>query len=485
MWTLLLWVGAALAGPVDLIGFGSPAIGRGGGGVALVDGAQGVFRNPAGLADMPGAQAVLGAQLVRGRFDQVPDVWWDTNRDGLVTDADSPLQVNVQPDPADAIWLALGRPIGSRFGIALNATIPVQRVLRVQTFEPSLPNYAFLDNQAQRFDMALGFGWEQLPGLSVGLSVEVIARTRLTFDATLDVTLTGAGKDGQDLSALIGDLTLDPHAMTLDIVPGLAPVAAVYWDVGKLLPALDGLAIGTTYRGASGLPVDVGVDLQANFNIEDVGSLDPVGVTLVVPLNLSLYDHYVPARWAMGAAWSLPDRLRLYVDVNRTMLAAMPLSIAHTVNTEVQSQLLSLADPVVGDGNEVDVTLRNTWSTRGGAEISLPRWDLGGEIGWLQGVLRVGAGYQPTPLVSQGTDSAVLDADRLILAGGLGVAHGDPFGLIAGPISWDAHVQVQTLGRGTLPVDTTPYRPGAPVDQGGLPIGGKIWMAGLQCAINY
>ncbi|MCB9777776.1 MAG: hypothetical protein H6742_04365 [Alphaproteobacteria bacterium] len=481
----LLTTGFAWAGPVDLVGFGSPAIGRGGGGVALVDGAQTVFRNPATLQDMQSSQLAVGFHLMRGSFDPVQDLWWDTNQDGRVDDSDAPLSVPVDMESADAVWVSLGRPIGGRFGIGFNGVLPVRRLLRIETFEPSLPEYFLLANQAQRFDMALGFGWEQLPGISVGGGVQLISRARLTMNTTLDVTVRAADDGDTDVGTLVTDLQLDPHAMTLDIVPGLAPMASLYWDAGALVPALQGLTAGFCWRGSTGLPVDVAVDVQANILADDLGELDPVGITALVPLRFEFFDHYVPTRVDAGLAWTTPDVFRVYADLRRTWWAPMQVSVGHVVDTEVQSQLLALPDPVVTDGNDLDVVIGNTWSVRAGGEVRLPAWEPGGEVGRLQGIIRAGAGFEPTPLRGQRANTALLDSDRLILAGGLGIEHGDPFGLISGPVSWDVHTQVHMLGQGSLAVDTTPYRPGAPVDGRPLPIGGTVWAAGLQWAIDY
>ncbi len=477
--------GVAHAGPVDLVGFGAPAIGRGGGGVALTDGAQTAFRNPATLQDMTASQLVLGVSLLRMQFEPVPSFWWDTNRDGFIDDSDDPLRVDVDPDPADAIWVALGRPIGSRFGIAFNAMIPVRRMLRIETFEPSLPNYFMLANRAQRFDMALSFGWEQLNGISVGGGVEVIARARYALTTTLDLSLRGAEEGDDELGALVTDIELDAHTMVLDLVPGLAPIASVHWDVGRLVPPLDGLSLGGAYRGSTGLPVDVTVDLQANVAAQDVGEAEDVGVSILVPIHLAVFDHYVPARWSMGVAWTQADLFRLYVDAYHTIWSPMPLSVAHVVDTEIQSQLLALPDPEVADGNQLQASLRNTWSTRLGGELQLPALSVGGRVEQVVFRLRAGGGWEPSPLVSQSATTALLDADRLILAGGAGIAHGDPFELVSGPVSWDLHGQVQLLGSGELPVDTTPYREGAPVYGGTIPIGGVVWATGLQWAIDY
>ncbi len=478
-------IGTALAGPVDLVGFGSPGMARAGGGVALVDGAQTAFLNPALLQDMESTQLMVGAFLLRGSMRPMPGVWWDTNRDGLIDDSDPPLSVEVDPDPADAISIALGRPIGGRFGLAFNATVPVRRLLRIQTFEPSLPVYPMLSNTAQRFDMALGFGWEQLPGLSIGGAVQVIARSRFSLTTTLDLHLRGAEEGDTGVEALISELSLDPHLMTVDIVPALAPMAALHWDVGRVAPALEGLALGATWRASTGVPVDVEVDLQANVQVEDVGELGPMGLTLLAPLRLVVFDHYLPEQWAFGAAYRREDRFVLFLDGRHTRFGPMQLSVAQVVDSEVRSQLLGDASVPIEDGNPAGGELRNTTSVRGGGELTLPRWEPGQGLGWLQGVVRLAAGYEPAALRAQGASTALLDADRLLLAGGLGVAHGDPFDLVAGPVRWDLHVQAQVLGEGQLAVDTTPYRAGAPVDGGSLPIGGTLWTAGLQTSIDY
>lgn len=480
-----LVMGTALAGPVDLVGFGSPGAARVGGGVALPDGAQTVFLNPAMLPDLDGSQLSVGFALLRGQMRPMPAVWWDTNRDGQIDDLDPALEVQVDPDPADAVSVALGRSIGSRFGLAFAATLPVRRLLRIQTFEPSLPVYPMLTNTAQRFDMALGFGWEQLPGLSVGGAVQVIARARFSLTTTLDLQVRGAAEGDTGVETLISELSLDPHVMTVDIVPALAPMVALHWEVGELAPALDGLALGGTWRASTGVPVDVEVDLQANVQVEELGELDPLGLTLLAPLRLVIYDHYLPEQWTFGVAWRAPERFAVFLDGRHTRFAPMRLSVAQVVDSEVRSQLFGEESVPVGDGNPAGGELRNTTSVRGGGELHLPRWEPGGGVGWLQGVVRLAAGYEPAALASQGEGTSLLDADRLLLGGGLGVAHGDPFELVDGPVRWDLHVQAQVLGQGELAVDTTPYRPGAPVDGGSLPIGGTLWTAGVQTSIDY
>ena len=65
---------------------------------------------------------------------------------------------------ADGFSIGLGRPIGKRFGLGIVAFIPRDRLLRVHTFEPSLPRYFMYTTDPNTYYMALGFGFEQLNG---------------------------------------------------------------------------------------------------------------------------------------------------------------------------------------------------------------------------------------------------------------------------------------------------------------------------------
>lgn len=474
----------AQAGPNDLYGFGAPAIGRGGGGVAIVDDPAGVFLNPAALVRMPEPKAMVGYSLLRMRLAALPAVRWDTNQDGVVDDTDEPLQLDPNPQPADGFSVAIGKPIRERFGIALAAFAPSRSLLRIHTFEPALPSWFMLENSAQRFELALGFGWEQFRGVRVGGAVEMIARSRYTLRLTMDVPVHGAADDDETLGELVGPITLDPHEMELDVSPALAPLAGVQWDVGELLPALDGLQMGLTYRGAVGLPVEVDVELQGNFRAEEVGDLDPLVYTLVAPIGLDVFDHYLPEQWTGGVAWEAPA-WRAYVDVRRTGWDRMRLNVATVVNSEVQSQIITLSDPTIHDGNPYTIRLQPTWSTRAGGEVELSRREVGARFGELAFTGRAGGGFEPTPLVSQGSGTAFLDADRLIGTVGIGVSHEDPFAITEGRVAWDTFFEYQKIASGDLQPGGDPDRAGAPVDGAAIPIGGHLWAAGLQWSFEY
>lgn len=481
---LALLAGPAAAGPVDLYGFDSRSMGRGGGGVALADGPGDVFRNPALLDELQGLQLSLGYTLARGEFEPFPEVWWDTNRDGLVDETDTPLRVSSDMDPADGLMFGLGRPVGERFGIAFAGYFPKDRLLRIDTFDSSLPTWFMYDNRAHRYELSLGFGWEQLPGLSVGGAVEVVTRVRLNVVLTLDMTVSGAEEGDSGLGDVVEEIALDVHQLEVDLVPSFAPVASLHWDMGQLLPPLDGLHLGAAFRGSSGLPVDVVVDIQGNVRAEDVGELEPLVIPLLAAVRLDIFDHYVPDRLTLGLAWDR-EPLRLYADLQRTWWNRMRLNVAQASGS-VTLPLVSLQDPALVDGNPYALELGAVTSVRLGGEVQLPELPLSTRAGALRPRLRAGGGLEPSPLRSQGPRTALIDADRLVFACGVGVEHDDPLELVAGPVRWDLHLGVQPLATGKLDVgDQTPYRPGAPVDGASIPVGGRLWSAGLQWSFDF
>ena len=481
---LLALLGVAHAGAVDIWGFGARSMGQGVGGVALVDGPEGVLLNPAALTRLPAQRLFLGYAMQRADFRAVPDVLWDTNADGRLDGADPPLQVGIDPDRADGVQAALGRPIGDRFGLSLGAFLPVDRLLRIRTTDPALPTYFMYDNRPHRYELALGFGWEQLPGLSVGGSVEMLAQARYAIQVEMDVPVTGA-QEGEQLGDLVGPIGMDVHEMVLDLAPSFAPIAAIHWDVGEIAPRVDGLHLAAVYRGSSGLPVDITVDLQANVRVEDVGELEPVVVTLLAPISIDMFDHYVPERLTLGAGWEA-ERWEVYAETRRTSWDKMKVNVSQVRDGEITTQVLRLSDPTIHDRNGHAVSLRPTWALSTGAGLALPPVPLDNDWGQLAIELRGGFLYEPSPLVSQAASSTFLDADRIGFTGGLGLEHGEPFGLVGGPIAWDLFFQYHLLASGTLQLDGgSPPRAGSPIDGAPVPIGGHLLAAGAQWSVDF
>ena len=483
----LFFVAAAVASPMEFYGFGARKMGRAGGGVALSEGPESILQNPAALPGQTHPQLSVGFVGVDSEFLPIPAVWWDTNRDGEVNSADPPLEMGPDYDPVQGLMVGVTRPIGDHFSFGAGFFLPTDRLLRLQTFEPQLPTYFLYENRAQRYELSLGAGVRPKWGLSVGGGVQVIPRARYRLSATLDLQVQEAS-EGDDSADDVLAVGLDVHAMELDLVPGFAPMVALHWDAGEALPALDGLEIGASWRGDAGLPVDVDIDLQVNAGTGAIGDLDPTTLPLVAALSLGVFDHYTPSQLNLGAAYTFADTFLLTADVKRTAWDEMTPSIASVTHLTVEGSGLAIEDGSAEDGNPYSVVLEPTWSPRVGAELRLPRFTLWPRWGEWEIDVRAGFGFEPSPLVSQSSATALLDGDRTLFAVGLGFEHDDPFRKPGKErrVRLDGFFQYHIGAAGSLDRGA-PEEPtaGYSVDGSAIPVGGHLLAAGVQWGLEY
>lgn len=472
---------------MEFYGFGARKMGRGGGGVALAEGAESILQNPAALAGQRHPQASFGFVGVDSEFLPFPAVWWDTNRDGLVDDTDEPLEVAPEYDPVMGVMVGITRPIGPYFSFGAGLFLPIDRLIRLQTFDPQLPTYFLYENRAQRYELVLGAGVRPWGGLSIGGGVQVIPRAKYHIAATLDLTVSGV-EDGDTGAGDVIGASLDVHDMELDLVPGVAPVVSLHWDAGAAIPALRGLEVGASWRGDAGLPVDVDIDLQVNARGEDLGDLDPLVLPFTLGIGLGVFDHYTPSQLNLGVAYRFLDAITLTADVKRTAWDLATPSIAQVTHFTIEGTGLDVGDDATGEGNPYDVQLQATWSPRLGVEVLMPPFRLWPAFGDWRVSARGGVGYEPTPLVSQSAATALLDGNRTLFAFGLGVEHDDPFRRpdhtrrmrLDGFLQYHI-VQAGALDRGQPEAPTAGYS----VDGSPIPIGGHLLAAGVQWGLEY
>lgn len=480
----LLLGSVAFATVPDMYGAGGRLIAMGGGGVAIVGDGAAAHTNPAGLFMIRRPTVTLGFSLATAEFEPVPALWWDTNRDGAVDELDPPLDFQPRVDDAVGLHFSMGRNIGGKFGVGLSGYVPTQRLLRFSTFEPSLPNYIMYDNRPQRYAFALGVGGQPVKGLAIGAGIDFVPSARYVVALTIDAALQGTEDPDSGVEDLVGDVTVDVHQMDLDLVPGYAPIVGFQLDVGQWSGDLKGLVLAGAYRGSVGLPISVDLDLQANVDLEDVGSLDPFVFAAILDAGLALYDHYVPANLSLGAAYNAENTLTAYVDVRRTFWKRMPLNVARVSHADVTSPLVDL-DSFVQDGNEYEVTLRNTVGVRTGVEVWLPKWEMTSALEYVRLYVRGGFQYEPSPLVTQGRSSVLLDSDRYGFALGMGFETHDPFELNDGPVRIDVFGQRDVLATASLPHASEGPEAGFPVTGDAIPVGGSLWVVGGQFGFDY
>lgn len=478
---LSLFASVALASPVEFFGFGARKMGRAGEGVALRDGTDSILSNPAAIAGASDPELSLGVLGTSVAFTPIQPLWWDTNRDARIDASDTPLDIGPAYDPIGGLLLGTTHPVTDTLTVGAALFLP-RRLVRLSTFDPQVPTYFLYANRAQRYELGLAAGWRPFAGLAIGVGAQVLPRAEYSLEATLDLTVEGGSADSTT-SDVVG-VRMDVHRMQLDLVSGLVPAAGVHWDVGEAAPALEGLELGGSWRGEGGLPVDVDIDLQINAGTQDVGDLEDLRLPFLLAVQLGVFDHYVPSQWTVGAAYTFSDTLTVSGDVRRTAWDGMLVSIAHVGSSTLRGAAADLGENPVVDGNPLDLTLRATTAPRLGVDLRLPGWQTA-RVGRVRPVVRGGFGWEPSPLVSQGADSALLDASRTLFAMGAGVEHGS-FVDSGMDMRWDAFFQYHALSSDTL-VRPDPGVPtaGYAVDGKPLPVGGHLLAAGLQWSTTY
>jgi len=480
----LLFTGNAHGSGVDVFGMGARWEGAGGGGVAVVEDGTAAYLNPAGLSRIRRPTAGIGLQAAVPNFRPLPPLYWDTNRDGVLDERDPTLEYSAEPENTTSFQLHVGRHVGGRFGIGLAMSMPTSNLIRFQTFEPELPNYFMWDNRLERFMIAAGIGGEVLPGLSIGGAVETLAGGKIDIALSIDAAVSSPDPTDTNVEDLVTDVVIDVHEISLAVIPRFAPVIGLQFDVGRVAPPLDGLVLGAMYHGAVGIGYDAEIDIQANADIRDVGDLEPYIAALLLASNVNVFDHYVPERVQMGIAYRRADTLTLYGDAKWTNWSKMQLNVAQLQSAGLTSPFINI-DDVIRDGNDYQVVLKPVWGMRMGADIQLPEWKVQTDLRYVRLRLRGGFSVDPTPLVDQGSSSALLDADRSMFSLGTGAEVWDPFALTDGPVRLDLFWQFHSLRSTILPRSTDTPIAGYPVDGNGIPIGGSIMVFGGEWSFEY
>lgn len=481
----LLMPVVALSTVPDKYGVGARNMGMGGKGVALIGDGGAAFLNPAGLARIRRPIASVGVTAAIEQFEEIGPLWWDTNRDGVVDENDAPLDYSASVDDAVGFNLSMGRHVGKKFGFGIYAYVPLQRLFRLKTIEPDLPNYIMYDNRPQRYVFAAGVGGEVAPGFLVGASVDFVPKVAVTVGTTIGIGASAGDDDTEEVEELLTDIVVDVTEIQLDVVPGFAPVFGVQLDFGRWHPALQGLLVGATYRHRVGLPITVDIDLQMDISAEDLGELEPFIFAALIEADLFLFDHYVPSAVTFGAAYSRYDTFSVYADARWTDWKGMQLNVGRLDTASIQAPLIDIDPSLFRDGNAYDIVLKSAWSFHTGVDLHLPRCEFVSALRYLRLSIRGGFGYNQSPLQSQGSNSAFLDTDRVLVSGGLGAEVWDPFKLVDGPLRLDVFYQYNALLRGVLPRQSDVPKAGYPVDGSEIRIGGSVMTFGVEFGFMY
>ena len=239
------------------------------------------------------------------------------------------------------------------------------------------------------------FGWPtNWPGRFIGQFVDI---TTATFDFSVAVRLLPFLSVGGGLDVIPGAVDLY-RAANFGAAEGSLHVGMDGVGVGGNVAFLVDLVprwlrLGVMYRSRVDLDLSghAAISAPAELAVETGGHRQLASTTLVLPHTLAFGLAFTP-----GKSFTLSGDLRVTLWRD---LQALTLTISDpTSATPPQSQSLALM-------------LHNSWALRFGAELRL----LGGHLH-----LRLGAGYDATPLPTVALGPLLPDEQRLEIAAGLG-----------------------------------------------------------------
>jgi hypothetical protein len=403
------------------------------------------------------ATAILPRTVVGGgawRYDvhAVGGLRWDTNDDGSVDERDEPLAWDARPGPGEVISAgAVGLVLDERVAVGFAVSVPSRTLFRVEAQDSSLPVYPLYADRLQRVELAVGGAWKNRV-VALGAGLEVVPRADVSLALTVDAAASNVM--GEGLPTVEDQVSVDVHEVSLDLGAGFVPIVGGTLEFGELVPALEGLALGVSYREQGGVPVDIGVDLQGDLRLVDA---DDATIALSAPLALFLQDHFVPRSVRAGIAWN-PSWGTTFAEAWWQQWSAMDAAVVRLTGGALESPALDLSGIEVTDGNSGVGSFRDVVEIHAGYDSGASqRWHGSGGAAW-------------APRAVDVADGVLLDADRLELAAGLG----------RGPVM--LHLQWHRLLARTMPAIASGA--GSLVEGGRHEVGGSLWFASLVWTPN-
>ncbi len=384
---------AAHASVGDLFGFGARGGGTCGAQTALADDHTALFYNPAGMSlGKSGMGISLGVTLddVKIRMKPRP-TGYDLPDFGTASPAipssyrlGQPGDVNDIPNAYSFLVGATGSFGLTKLRVGVAVMLPFNQIGHQRSHFPDEREQYFsnrlawelLGERSEHQTILVGASWMLLDWLSVGFGMSVMP----TATTASRVYLADAARQDQV------EMTVD------NLQSGRTGLQA-----GLMLLPTDGLRIGLSYRTENAFALNIRNEVQVKGFQED-----PSSYPLVQDIHVVV--NYVPAQATLGASWQR-GALTLTGDAAWTQWSAYQNNIG-----------------------ERDTGFADTVSVRAGAEYS----DHPGRT------LRLGLGWEPSPVPAQTGRTNYVDNDRVRL--GLGSSHALELLGQAVEVSWYAQV---------------------------------------------
>lgn len=487
---------AALANPADMFGLGGRSMAMGGAYTSLADDPMATYYNVAGMSKQHQASVMVGLQMGAYRFGDRSNCPESSNvgcsepfyfEHGGSYDIE---QVRYGYENPHNLQLGLALPLHRRvtFGVGLSMPVDVKydadgnfagigmRLARMQTLDAYLPSYALYRNRANRFAIYAGLGVEVVDGLHLGIGTSVAAGAYLGLAMGGDIFVT-ATPDSEDTAAVV-DVALNT-AMEVGMTTASAPVVGLLWEMGNVSDALDGFALGLSYRGQSAIDVDTLIDTDITVWADLSEESDPIAAPVQASgIALVLSEFVTPRQASAGFSGQIGERFTGSVDVTWVQWSQYKIPVADLIMPE--------SDPVLGvaietsPAREAAVVFYDTWVPKLGVEYVLGPYLTSSKLRGLKVALRAGGSYEPNPIPLQTGPTNLLMSDRITGTLGVGLAAGNPWMKTKDrPMSLDMFLQTHYLVPTTHLKDPANYNVSDPTKVDGYPVSGSYISKGV------
>lgn len=267
--------------------------------------------------------------------------------------------------------LPMGDILTDRLAIGFSAYSPRELVTRAQLWYPDRPQFPLLASRAQSLSLATGLGAKILPGLSLGVGVRWLA----SLIGAVNVT----GSESGETTTVVRD----------QLVTSVAPVA------GLRAEPFDDVFVGLVWRDEHTSHIDIAIQ------VADLGALE------LPELNIAGMAQYDPEQVDAELAW-LVGGWELVTATRYRRWSAFPGFLEQTFSCPA-------SEPICGAKAPPPPNFSDTWAVKAGAARAL---QLSSSA---SAELRVGLGYEPSPVPEQvGTENR-WDNARLMASAGYGV----------------------------------------------------------------
>jgi long-chain fatty acid transport protein len=391
----------ALANEADTYGLGSRATSMAGAVAADAADFSGNYYNPAALVGASGLSLSVGYTYA-----------WNN------------LKINGQDNGVSNVHgivggLALpGRLFGIPFAFGVGLYLPDSGLSHITALRQETPRWVLYDNRASIVFIAANLAVRPFSWLEIGGGAAFLAATKGTFaiSGTADILHPYDSQLRHEVDADLSAVRYPQVGARFDI-PGFGKVAAVY-------------------RGQTKLALQLQAHLQGQVNFAGVD------IPLVYDVATRTAQAFLPQQVVLGASFCRIARLKVNFDLVFVNWAAFESPTA--VTTASLNVKLPPGVPLTIPPNPKPVTVlapgfENRFVPHVGVEF------VGAFPKNIDTPLRIGYAYERSPVPPQAGITNFVDADRHVIAWGVGVRASKLGSVLPGTLALDLHAQWSVL----------------------------------------